>query len=236
MATWLLDLREFDAVEPYGVRAATFLELSCCGCALPQCFPCCSGGAPWAALLPWAWRGGLPRRRSLRALQRLGCRTLGSLTSSSPTVSALLVFRRCPLGDQVGSPRRRLWCLAPPLVTSSTSMGAGSPVSWRGGCCPRKLLSAEGWTQWSTSSSFSSSSSATWQLDLREFDAVEPYGVRAAFFRELSYCGWELDSSLCVSWWPGALRCLSDASSVADVLLGNFFNYKVGCCGCFLVW
>ena len=39
MATWLLDLREFDAVEPYGVRAATFLELSYCGCALPQCFP-----------------------------------------------------------------------------------------------------------------------------------------------------------------------------------------------------
>ena len=121
-------------------------------------------------------------------------------------------------------------------MTSSTSTWTGSSVSWRGGCCPRKLLSAEGWTQWSTSSSFSSSSTATWQLDLREFDAIEPYGVRAAFFRELSYCGWELDSSLGVGWWPGALCYLSDASSVADVLLGNSLNYKVGCCGCFLVW
>ena len=69
---------------------------------------------------------------------------------------------------------------------------------------PHVLPFAGGLTSWTTSSSFSSSSTATWQLDLREFDAVEPYGVRAATFLELCCCGWELASSLRVNRWPGA--------------------------------
>ena len=101
---------------------------------------------------------------------------------------------------------------------------------------PHVLLFAGGLTSWTTSSSFSSSSTATWQLDLREFDAVEPYGVRAATFLELCCCGWSSPPP-CES--TGGIvhsaACLTPAL-LPGVTAGNSFNYKVGCCSCFLAW